>query len=144
LSRWINIGLAVLGLLTVGFIGLLYWLPEFRAATRDVAVIILALFSMVGTIISIALLLTLVYTVQAINRTAQNTVIPQIGQLTAKVDQVLDSGRQIAGNVQDTTSSVSTTTSYVAEQVVTPFVRIGGLMAGVRAAASYLARRGEQ
>jgi predicted PurR-regulated permease PerM len=144
LSRWINIGLAILGILTVAFIGLLYWLPDFRTATRDVAVIILALFSMIGTILSIALLLSLVYTVQAINRTAQNSLIPRIDQLASKLDQVMDSGRQIAGNVQDTTSSVSTTTSYVAEQVVTPFVRLGGLLAGVRAAATYLARRGEK
>jgi hypothetical protein len=117
---------------------------DFRVATRDIAVVIVAFFEIISTVLTAALLLAIIYAVRAINRTSQNTLIPRIDALAAKVDNLLDSGRTIAGNVQDTTATVSTTTSYVAEQVVSPFVRISGLVAGVRAAASYLANRDEK
>lgn len=143
MGRWIGIGLAIILVLSVGFIALLYIYPDFRAATRDVAVVIVAFFMMISTLLTAALLLLLLYAVRAINNLAQHTIIPKVDALTVKVDQVLDNGRTITGNVQDTAATVSTTTSYVAEQVVSPFVRVAGMMAGVRAAASYLARRGK-
>ncbi|MFO7170777.1 MAG: hypothetical protein DIU80_022345 [Chloroflexota bacterium] len=144
MGRWIGIGLAVIAVLSIAFIVALYMFPEFRVATRDIAVVIAAFFQIISTILTAALLLAVLYAVRAINRTSQNTIIPRIDALAAKVDQLLENGRAIAGNVQDTTATVSTTTGYVAEQVVTPFVRLGGLMAGVRAAAAYLARRSER
>lgn len=144
MGRWIGIGLAVILVLTVAFIAVLYMFPGFREATRDVAVVIAAFFQIVSTVLSAALLLALIYAVRSIQNLSQNTIVPKIDQLTAKIDQLIDSGRSIAGNVQDTSSTVSTTTTYVAEQVVTPFVRIAGVMAGVRAAASYLAGRGQK
>lgn len=143
MGRWIGIGLAIILVLSVVFIALLYIYPDFRVATRDVAVVIAAFFQIVTTLLTAALLLAIIYAVRAINNLSQNTLIPRIDALTNKVDQVLDNGRTIAGNVQDTASTVSTTTAYVAEQVVSPFVRIAGMMAGVRAAASYLANRGK-
>lgn len=143
MGRWIGIALAVILVLTVAFIALLYIFPDFRTATRDVAVVISAFFQVIATILSAALLLAVLYAVRAINTLSQTTIIPKIDALTTKVDQVLDNGRTIAGNVQDTAATVSTTTSYVAEQVVSPFVRIASVAAGVRAAASYLANRGK-
>jgi hypothetical protein len=143
-GRWIGIGLAVITVLAIAFIVALYLFPEFRVATRDVAVVIAAFFQIISTILGAALLLAIIYAVRAITNLSQNTLVPRIDALTAKVDQLLDSGRTIAGNVQDTSATVSTTTSYVAEQVVSPFVRVAGLMAGVRAAASFLANRGQR
>jgi hypothetical protein len=143
-GRWIGIGLAVITVLAIAFIVALYLFPEFRVATRDVAVVIAAFFQIISTILGAALLLAIIYAVRAISNLSQNTLVPRIDALTAKVDQLLDSGRTIAGNVQDTSATVSTTTSYVAEQVVSPFVRVAGLMAGVRAAASFLANRGQR
>jgi hypothetical protein len=142
-GRWIGIGLAIVLVLSIVFIALLYIYPDFRVATRDVAVVIAAFFQVVATILTAALLLVLLYAVRSINTLSRTTIIPRIDALTAKVDQVLDNGRLISGNVQDTAATVSTTTSYVAEQVVSPFVRVAGMMAGVRAAAAYLANRGK-
>ncbi|HWQ14077.1 MAG TPA: hypothetical protein VNL77_14855 [Roseiflexaceae bacterium] len=142
MGRWIGIGLAVILVLAVAFIAALYTYPGFREATRDVAVVIVAFFMIISTLLTAALLLAIIYAVRSINALSRNTLIPKIDQLTAKVDQLVDSGRAIAGNVQDTTATVSTTTSYIAEQAVTPFVRLAGVVAGVRAAASYLANRG--
>lgn len=144
MSRWIGIGLAVIFVLSVAFIAVLYIFPDFRVATRDVAVVISAFFQIIGAVLSAALLLAILYAVQAINNLSQKTIVPKVELLTSKVDQLIDNGRTIAGTVQDTTATVSTTTTYVAEQVVTPFVRLAGVVAGVRAAAAYLANRGEQ
>ena len=84
------------------------------------------------------------YVVFAIRRITNETIVPKVDLLTAKLDGVMDNTRAITTNIKDTTASVGTTTSYVAEQVVSPVIRVSGLLAGVRAAATYLARRGEK
>jgi hypothetical protein len=142
-GKWIGIGLGVVGLLAIVFIGILYWLPDFRIATRDVAIIILATFQLVGTLLSVAILFAVLYAVRSMDRAARVSLIPRLDSLSVKVDQLVDQTQSIAGKVQETSSAVSTTTSYVAEQVVAPVIRASGLLAGVRAAVSYLARRDE-
>lgn len=144
LGKWIGIGLAVVGIITVAFIVAAYLFPDFRVATRDIAIVILAVFQMIGAILTIALLLAIIYAVRAINRLARETVMPKVDALSVKVDQLLDSTKMITGNIKDTTTTVSTTTVYVAEQVVSPVIRVSSLLAGVRAAATFLARRGEK
>ena len=99
---------------------------------------------MISVILMIALLLALLFTVFYIRRLARDTVIPEIRELRAKLDGVIEHTQAIAGNVKDTTTTVSTTTSYVAERVVSPVIRVSGLLIGVRAAASFLARRGQK
>jgi hypothetical protein len=99
---------------------------------------------MIGALLTAALLVAILYAVFSIRSLAKDTVLPKVNQLTIKVDQLLDSTRSITGNVKDTTSAVSTTTVYVAERVVSPVIRVSSLMAGVRAAAAFLARRGEK
>ena len=141
MGKWIGIGLAVLSILGIVFIGVLYWLPDFRVATRDVAIVILATFQLIGTILTIAILFALFYAVQAMERAARLSLLPRLDSLSAKVDQLVDQTQSIAGKVQDTTAVVSGTTGYVAEQVVAPMIRASGLVAGVRAAIGYLARR---
>jgi hypothetical protein len=144
LGKWIGIGLAVVGIITVAFIVAAYLFPDFRVATRDIAIVILAVFQMIGAILTIVLLLAIIYAVRTINRLARETVMPKVDALSGKIDQLLDSTKAITGNIKDTTTTVSTTTVYVAEQVVSPVIRVSSLLAGVRAAATFLARRGEK
>lgn len=141
MGRWIGIGLAIIGLIAIGFITAAAIFPGFREASRDIAIIILALFQLIGTLISIGLLLAMVYTVRALNRVSQATLIPRIDAIAAKVDALTDQARSVADNVKTTSTTVTTTTGYIAEQVVSPVIRATGLLAGVRAAFSYLARR---
>ena len=144
MGKWIGIGLAVLAIITIGFIVAGYVFPLWAANTRDIAIVILAVFQMVSVILMIALLLALLFTVFYIRRLARDTVLPEIRELRTKLDGVIEHTQAIAGNVKDTTTTVSSTTSYVAERVVSPVIRVSGLLIGVRAAASFLARRGQK
>jgi hypothetical protein len=143
-GKWIGIGLAVLGIITIGFIVAGYIFPDWAKNTRDIAIVILAVFQLISVILMIALLLALLFTVFYIRRLARETVLPEIQELRAKLDGVIEHTQAIAGNVKDTTTTVSTTTSYVAERVVSPVIRVSSLLIGVRAAASFLARRGQK
>jgi hypothetical protein len=143
-GKWIGIGLAVIGVITIAFIVAAYIYPDFREATRDIAIVILAVFQMIGAILTAALLVALLWSVFAIKRLASETVLPKVELLTSKLDIVIDSTQAIAGNVKDTTASVSTTTSYMAERVVSPVIRVSSLLVGVRTAAAFLARRGQK
>jgi predicted membrane protein len=143
-GKWIGIGLAAIGIITIAFIVAGYLFPAWAANTRDIAIVILAVFQLISVILMIALLLALMFTVFYIRSLARDTVIPEIQDLRAKLDTVIENTRAITGNVKDTTSSVSTTTAYVAEQVVAPVIRVSSLLAGVRAAATFLARRGQK
>lgn len=144
MGKWIGIGLAVIGVITIAFIVAAYIYPDFREATRDIAIVILAVFQMIGAILTAALLVALLWSVFAIKRLASETVLPKVELLTSKLDTVIDSTQAIAGNVKDTTASVSMTTSYMAERVVSPVIRVSSLLVGVRTAAAFLARRGQK
>ena len=144
MGKWIGIGLAILAIITIVFIVAGYIFPDWAANTRDIAIVILAVFQLVSVILMIALLLGLLFTVFYIRRLARDTVIPEIRELRAKLDGLIDHTQAITGNVKDTTTTVSTTTSYMAERVVSPVIRVSGLLIGVRAAASFLARRGQK
>ena len=144
MGKWIGIGLAVLAIITIGFIVAGYMFPSWAENTRDIAVVILAVFQLVSVILMIALLLALLATVFYIRRLARDTVLPEIRELRAKLDGVIEHTQAIAGNVKDTTTTVSSTTSYVAERVVSPVIRVSSLLIGVRTAATFLARRGQK
>ena len=144
MGKWIGIGLAVLAIILIGFIVAGYVFPAWAANTRDIAIVILAAFQLISVILMIALLLALLFTVFYIRQLARETVLPEIRQLGAKLDNVIEQTQTIAGSVKDTTTTVSTTTSYVAERVVSPVIRVSSLLIGVRTAASFLARRGQK
>ena len=144
MGKWIGIGMAVIALITIAFIVAAYIYPDFREATRDIAIVILAVFQMIGAILTAALLMALLFTVFYIRRLARDTVLPEIRELRAKLDGVIEHTHAITGSVKDTTTTVSTTTSYMAERVVSPVIRVSSLLIGVRAAASFLARRGQK
>lgn len=75
----------------------------------------------------IALLAVLIYAVMALRTLASETVIP-------KVSQTLD-------QVKDSAVTAKNTSTYVAEGVATPLIKISSVAAGVKAAAVALARR---
>jgi hypothetical protein len=143
LVKWIGIGLAVVVVILVAFIAAAYIFPDFRVATRDIAIVLLAVLTMISIILTIVLLLAIIYAVMFIRRLTNDTIVPQITDLKAKLDGVVANTRDITGNVKDTTTTVSTTTVYIAEKAVSPIIRVAGLLAGVRAAARYVARRDE-
>jgi hypothetical protein len=143
LVKWIGIGLAVVVAILIAFIVAAYIFPDFRVATRDIAIVLLAVLTMISIILSIALLLAILYAVMYIRRLTNDTIVPQITDLKTKLDGVVANTREITGNVKDTTTTVSTTTVYIAEKAVSPIIRVAGLLAGVRAAARYVARRDE-
>jgi len=142
--KCIAIGFAAIIAIAIVYVIAAYNYPAFREATRDIAIVILAVFQMIGAILTAALLLALLFTVFYIRRLARDTVVPEIRELRAKLDGLIEHTQAITGSVKDTTTTVSTTTSYMAERVVSPVIRVSSLLIGVRAAASFLARRGQK
>ncbi len=126
MRRWLIIGGVIFVALIVGLIVLISVNDAWDTA-RDVSVVILAIFEMISTLLMIALLAVLIYAVMAIRTLAQETVVP-------KVSQTLD-------QVRDTAATAKNTSTYVAQGVVTPLIKISSVAAGVRAAAVSLARR---
>lgn len=141
--RWIAIGIGLLTAVLFGFIIAAIFLGEdFRAAWRDVFIVILAALQLIGAVLSIAILIALLYVVDQINRLARHNVMPKLDEALTKANEALDVARTIANNVRDSAQTATTTTTYVAERVVSPIIRISSLVTGVRAAATTLARRG--
>lgn len=140
--KWIGIGLGIVGVITIAFIVASYIFDTFRVETRDIAIVLVGVLVLVNAILLATLLLALLYVVYYVRQTFNNTVLPQVESLKGKLDQVIDTTGAITTNVRDTTATVSTTTTYVAEKAVAPVIRVSGLLAGVQAAAGYLARRG--
>lgn len=126
MKRWLIIG----GVLFAALIILLVVLISVNdawATARDVSVVILAIFEMISTLLMIALLGVLIYAVLALRSIAADTVMP-------KVSQTLD-------QVRDTAVTAKNTSTYVAQGVATPLIKLSSVAAGVRAAAVALARR---
>jgi signal transduction histidine kinase len=126
LRRWLIIGGVVFLLLIIALIVLIS-VNDAWATARDVSVVILAIFEMISTLLMIALLGVLIYAVMAIRTLASETVVP-------KVSQTLD-------QVRDTAVTAKNTSTYVAQGVASPLIKISSVAAGVRAAAVALARR---
>jgi hypothetical protein len=142
--RWIGIGIGLLTAVLFGFIIAAIFLgEEFRAAWRDVFIVILAALQLISAVLSIAILIAILYAVDQINRLARNNVIPKLDEALLKANEALDTTRAIANNVRESAQTATTATNYVAERVVSPIIRISSLVTGVRAAAVTLARRGK-
>lgn len=126
MRRWLTIGgIAAVVAIIAGIVLLSVFDAWYGAAL--VAIVILAIFEIFSVLLLIALLAALIYAIAAIRDLASNTVVP-------KVSQTLD-------QVKDTAAAAKNTTSYVAEGVVTPLIKISSIAAGVRTAAVALARR---
>lgn len=126
MRRWLIIGGVLSVVLLIAGIVLLSIFDAWYGAAL-VAIVVLAIFEVFSVLLLIALLAALLYAVFAIRDLANDTVVP-------KVSQTLD-------QVKDTAVAAKNTSSYVAEGVVTPLIKISSIAAGVRTAAVALARR---
>lgn len=140
--KWIGIGVAVITLLLIGYIVVAFLFPDFREASRDIAIVLLAALQLISSILVIALLFAVLYAVNQINKLAQGNVVPKIDLAMKKLDEVLENTRLITGDVRESTSTAINTTTFVAERVASPVIRLASLVSGVRAAATTLARGG--
>jgi hypothetical protein len=126
LKKWLIIGGVAAAVVILALIILISINDAWQTAAY-VSVVILAIFSLFSTLLAIALLGALLYAVLAIKDIATTSVMPKVGQT---LDQVKDSA-----------SAAKNTTTYVAESVVSPLIKLSSLAAGVKVAASALARR---
>jgi succinate dehydrogenase hydrophobic anchor subunit len=126
LKKWLIIGGVVFAVLIIGLIVLIS-VSDAWATARDVSVVILAIFQMISTLLMIALLAVLIYAVMALRTVMSETVLP-------KASQALD-------QVKDTAATAKNTSTYVAQGVATPLIKLSSVAAGVKAAAVALARR---
>jgi hypothetical protein len=126
-SVWTTVGivlgaLLVLVILISIFFGLMTH-PRFTAGLRDVAIIVLALVTMITSI----LLAILLYQLQSL------TVL-----LRDEIQPILES-------INQTTSTVRGTTTFVSDTVVSPVIKVAGYVSGVRQASRALfGRSGKQ
>lgn len=141
-GKWIGLGVALIGLITIAFIVAAALFPEFRVISRDIAIVILAVFMMIGAILIIILLLAVLYAIKTLQSLTQKEVVPKMNTMIAKVNELLDITKTITTRVRDSADTATETTVFVAEQVASPIIRVSGVVAGVRAAASMLAHRG--
>jgi len=126
LKKWLIIGGVISAVLVIGLIVLIS-VADAWATARDVSIVILAIFQMISTLLMIGLVAILIYAVMALYSVASETVLP-------KVSQTLD-------QVKDTAETAKNTTTYVAQGVATPLIKISSVAAGVKAAAVALAKR---
>ena len=126
MKKWLIIGGVVFAVLIIALIVLISVNNAWDTA-RDVSVVILAIFQMISTLLMIALLAVLIYAVMALRTVATETIMP-------KVSQTLD-------QVRDTAATTKNTTTYVAQGVATPLIKLSSVAAGVKAGAVALARR---
>jgi hypothetical protein len=140
--KWIGIGVGALTVLLIAFIvGSALAPVGFREGTRDIFIVILAVFQLISAVLLIALLIAVLYAVNQINKLARINVLPKVDDAMVKLNEVLDSTRSLASSVRDSASTATQTTTFMAERVVSPIIRISSLVSGVRTAATTLARR---
>jgi hypothetical protein len=61
--------------------------------------------------------------------------------VTARFSEIVDDTKETSNQVRNTAGTTANTTVFIAERVVSPIIRASSMAAGVRAAASALARR---
>lgn len=142
MQKWIGIGVAITAVILVVFIVCAYLFPGFRIATRDIAIVLLAVTGLIAAILLVAILFAVLYAVNKIRSTTTNTVMPQVQVLQSKVDHILENVSSVSDSARTSAVTVSTTTNYTSERVVAPVIKLFSLAAAVRAGASFIARRG--
>jgi hypothetical protein len=113
---WKTVGI-ILGVLALVFVisSLFYGLmshPRFTAVLRDVAIIVLAVVTMITSI----LLAVLLFQLQSLTVLLRDEIQP------------------ILLSLNETTSTVRGTTTFVSDAVVTPVIKVSGYVSGVRQA----------
>lgn len=142
MTKWIGIALGLIALLIIAFIVALAMAPvSVREAFRDIFIIVLGFFLLITSVLTTAVLLGLLYTFRRIEQVAKGNVIPKVDEAMVKLNEVLENTRIIANNARESTTTVTSSTTFVAERVVSPVIRLASLATGVKAAATSLARR---
>lgn len=142
MTKWIGIALGLIALFIIGFIVALAMAPvSVREAFRDIFIIVLGFFLLITSVLTTAVLLGLLYTFRRLEQVAKGNVIPKVDEAMVKLNEVLENTRVIANNARESTSTVTNSTTFVAERVVSPVIRLASLATGVKAAATSLARR---
>lgn len=141
MNRWLAIGGLVFVVISLVFIILSIIYPGFREAVRDLAIILLALFQLLGAIIMALVAVALLFAVKAIDNTARGTLIPKLEELSLKVDELLAKTSSVTDDVKKTSASVATTVTIISEQVVKPAIQVSSYVTGIKAAISVLSQR---
>jgi len=140
--KWVGIGVGTLTVLLIAFVvGSALAPAEFRAGTRDIFIVVVSVFQLISAILMVAILFAILFVINQLNKMAKTNVLPKVDEAMVKLNEVLDSTRSLASNVRDSASTATQTTTFMAERVVSPIIRISSLVTGVRAAATTLARR---
>jgi hypothetical protein len=112
-NPWRTIGIILVALVIVAVIGLMFFglmtHPVFTTRLRDIAIIVLALVTMI-TSIFLAILLF---------------------QLQSLIVLLRDEVQPILQSINETTGTVRGTTTFVSDVVVSPMIEIAGYVAGV-------------
>ena len=127
----------------VAFIGLAMFLgADFRAAWRDVFIVILVALQLLGAILTVGILIAILVLIDRIDKLARNSLMPKLDEVTGKVNEVLDTTRSLTDDVRATAHTATQTTAFVAERVVSPVIKLASLASGARSMAAAFARRG--
>jgi ABC-type multidrug transport system fused ATPase/permease subunit len=154
---WVRNGMiitfAVLLILGLGLALLFRFAPVVGSAAnlasyKDMWLIFASVLVFSAAFVTVVLLIVVLFLVNYIYQQVQTQVVPRVNELNTKVNQITDkldgvvgNAQGIVGNVRDSSDAVTSTTVFTAEKVVSPVIRVAGLFAGVKAAASALAHR---
>ena len=141
MTRWLAIGGGIFVLLCIIFVVLTVIYPGFREVVRDLSIILLALFQLIGAIAMALVAVAILYAVKAIDTTARVSLIPKLEEISTKVDDILAKTSSVTDDVKKTTASVSTAAEIISQEVVKPAIQISSLFSGVKAAATVLGQR---
>jgi hypothetical protein len=141
MTRWLAIGGGIFVLLCIIFVVLTVIYPGFREVVRDLSIILLALFQLIGAIAMALVAVAILYAVKAIDTTARVSLIPKLEEISTKVDDILVKTSSVTDDVKKTTASVSTAAEIISQEVVKPAIQISSLFSGVKAAATVLGQR---
>jgi hypothetical protein len=140
--KWISIVSGVLAVVLLAFIGLaMFFGAEFRAAWRDVFIVVMVALQLLGAILTVGILIAVLVLIDRLDKLARNSLLPRLDDVTGKVNEVLDTTRGLTADVRTTTHTAAQTTVFVAERVVTPVIKLAGLLSGARSLATAFARR---
>lgn len=141
MSRWLAIGAVLFVLVSLAFIVLSIIYPGFREAVRDLAIILLALFQLIGAIAMALVAVALLYAVKAVDATARLTLMPKLEEISRKVDELLQKTTSVTDDVKKTSTTVANTVSIISEQIVRPAIQVSSFVSGIKAAAEVLGQR---
>jgi hypothetical protein len=96
---------------------------------------------LLGAILTVGILIAVLVLIDRLDKLARNSLLPRLDDVTGKVNEVLDTTRGLTADVRTTTHTAAQTTVFVAERVVTPVIKLAGLLSGARSLATAFARR---